>query len=123
MTQFGDDKTSGILFLDILRIKINKKEKIKDFNQIFITLLNETLDKPVDAMQIEFYTIALPPPISMFVKREKKETLVDNLEESIKVEKDLVDISNHPRNEESKSSTSEKNGKKNKGTSKMESNN
>ena len=40
MTQFGDDKTSRILFLDLSRIKINKNEKIKYFNQRFITLLN-----------------------------------------------------------------------------------
>ena len=40
MTQFGDDKTFGILFLELSQIKINKKEKIKDFNQRFITLLN-----------------------------------------------------------------------------------
>lgn len=40
LTQFGDDKTPRVLFLDISRIKINKREKIKYFNQRFITLLN-----------------------------------------------------------------------------------
>ena len=39
----------------------------------------------------------------------------------IKVEKDLIVISNHTGNEEGKASTSEKNGKKNKGTSKTKS--
>ena len=43
MTQFRDDKTSGILFLEILRMNINKKEKVKDFNQMFITLVKEFL--------------------------------------------------------------------------------
>jgi hypothetical protein len=57
----------------------------------------------------------------MFVKREKQQNFVDNLEEDINVEKDLAAISNHPGNEESKSSASEKNDKKNKGASKMES--
>jgi hypothetical protein len=33
MTQSGDGKTSGILFLELSRIKIDKKENIKDFNQ------------------------------------------------------------------------------------------
>ena len=40
ITQFGHDKTLGTLFLEISRIRINKKERFKDFNQIFITLLN-----------------------------------------------------------------------------------
>ena len=72
-------------------------------------------------MQIEFYTVSLPPPIAMFVKREKKQILVENLEEAIKVENDLEAISNHPGNEESKASTFKNNGKKNKGTSKTKS--
>ena len=46
-------------------------------------------------MQIKFYSSALPPPIAMFVKREKKQTLVENLEEYLKVENDLVSNSNH----------------------------
>ena len=71
---------------------------MKDFNQRFITLLNKIANKPSEALQIEFYTSSLLPPISMFVKREKKQTLVENLEETIKVEKDLESISNHPGN-------------------------
>lgn len=42
--------------------------------------------------------------------------MVDNFGEAIKVEKDLASISHHPRNEESESSTLEKNGNKNKET-------
>ena len=45
ITQFGDDKTSGTLFLEISRLRINKKEKFKEFNQRFITLLNKIPDK------------------------------------------------------------------------------
>ena len=98
MTQFGDDKTSRILFLQISRIKINNKQKVKDFNQIFITLLNRILDKLVELVQIEFYTSTLPPPIAMFVKGKKKQTLAENFQEAIKVEKDLEYISIHLRN-------------------------
>ena len=43
MTQFGDDKTYGIMFSELSQIKFNKKEKVKDFNQRFITLLNQIL--------------------------------------------------------------------------------
>jgi hypothetical protein len=42
----------------------------------------------------------------MFVKRKETKILVENFVESIKVEKDLVSIAHHPRNEESKASTS-----------------
>ena len=52
----------------------------------------------------------------MLVKRKEKQTLAENFVESIKVEKDLVVISHHLRNEESEASTSEKNGKNNKDT-------
>ena len=121
MTQFRDEKTSGILFLKLSR-KNNRKEKINDFNQIFITLLNNIPNNPAEAMQIEFYIVTLQPPISMFVKMEKKQTLVENFEQDIKVEKDIEAISNHPGNEERKYSTSQKSSKKNKGTSKTESN-
>ena len=115
MTQFGDDKTFGILFLELSRIKISKKEKVRDFNQIFITLLNRIPDKPVESVHIEFYTIALPPPVAMFVKGKEKQTLEENFLESIKVEKHLVVISSHQGNEESKASSSDKNIKKSKG--------
>ena len=78
MTQFGDDKTSGIFFLEISRININKKEKFKDFNQIFITLLNRIPHNLVEVVQIEFYTTSLPPPVAMFIKRKEKHTLEEN---------------------------------------------
>ena len=104
------------MFLELSRIRINKKEKVKDFNQRFITLLNRIPNKPVEAVQFEFLTSTLPPPVSMFIKRKEIQTLENNFLESIKVEKDLAAISHHPRNEESKASTSKKNGKKNKET-------
>ena len=85
---------------------INKKEKVKEFNQIFITLLNRIPDKPMEASQINFYIASLPPPIAMFVKRKEIQTLTKNFVEAIKVEKDIEAISTHPRNEESEASTS-----------------
>ena len=97
-------------------IRINKKEKFKDSNQIFITLLNRIPDKPAKAIQVEFYTVTLPPPVSMFVKSKQIQTFPENFVESIKVEKDLATISNHLGNEESEASTLEKNAKKNKET-------
>ena len=60
-------------------------EKFNDFNQIFITLLNRIPDKPAEAVQIEFYTIALPPLVAMFVKSKEIQTLEDNFLKAMKV--------------------------------------
>lgn len=120
MTQFGDDKTSKILLLDISSIEINKKENTKDFNHIFITLLNRILDKLAETVQIEFYIVALLPRVAMFVKRKEKQTLAEKFQEVIKVEKDITSISIHLGNEEDKYSTSKKNGKKGKQISESE---
>ena len=109
-----DDQTSGTLLLELARLNINKNEKVKEFNQRFVTLLNKISDKPPKAVQIEYYTAALPLPVAMFVKRKEIRALEENFEEAIKVEKDLASISIHQGNEESEASTSEKNGKKNK---------
>ena len=40
LSQFGDDRTSGVLVLELSRMRFDKKDKVKDFNQIFINLLN-----------------------------------------------------------------------------------
>jgi hypothetical protein len=49
-------------------MRCDKKDKIKDFNQIFIKLLNHILEKPAESIQVDFYIAALPPSIAMFVK-------------------------------------------------------
>jgi hypothetical protein len=49
----------------------------------------------------------------MFVKGKEKQTLEENFLEAIKVEKDLMEISSHQGNEESKASSSDKNINKN----------
>lgn len=73
---------------------------------IFITLLNRIPDKPADAVKIDFYIVTLLPPVTMFVKRKSKQTLVKNFVEAIKVEKDLAIISHHLGNDKSEASTS-----------------
>ena len=72
---------------------MNEREKVKDFNQIFITLLNRTFINPTKEVQIEYYTIAFLQNIAMFVNNQEKKTLVDNFAEDIKVEKHLDEIS------------------------------
>ena len=88
MAQFSEKETSGILFLELLGIRMDENEKDKDFNQRFITLLNRIPINLAEAVQIEYCTFALPPNIAMFVKTQRKLTLVDNFAEAIQVEKD-----------------------------------
>ena len=78
ITRFRDDKTSGTLLLELARIKIKENEKVKEFNQRFITLLNKIPDKPPEAILIEYYTSALPLTVAMFVKRKEVKTLEEN---------------------------------------------
>ena len=107
MAEFSDEEKPRILSLEILGIRMNENEKVKDSNQIFITLLNRIPIKHFQAVQIEYYTFALPPNIAMFVKNQEKLTLVDNFVEAIKVEKDLVALSNYMGDEENEASTNQ----------------
>jgi hypothetical protein len=53
---------------------MSSKERVKDFNQIFTTILNKFHPEvePTKELQIEVYANALPTSISMFVKRVAK---------------------------------------------------
>lgn len=68
LSQSGDDRNLGVLVLQLSRMRFDKKDKVKDFNQIFINLLNHIPEKPTESIQVEFYTTTLPPAITMFVK-------------------------------------------------------
>ena len=92
---------------------------MKDFNQRFINLLNYIPENPAESIQVEFYNVALPPTIAMFVKAREKITLAENFLEAIKVEKYMASISSHQGNEENKPSSLEKITKK-KGILKMD---
>ena len=72
LNQYWDDRTSGMLFLELWRIWFDKKDNVTDLNQICINLLNQIPHKPTESIQVEFYTIDFPPPISMFVKEREK---------------------------------------------------
>ena len=75
LNQFGDDRTSRVLVLELSRMRFDKKDKVKNFNQRFINLFNRIPKRPVESIQVEFYTVALPPAIAMFVKAQEKRTL------------------------------------------------
>jgi hypothetical protein len=67
---------------------MNSKGRVKDFNQIFTTILNKFYPeaKPTKEMQIEVYANDLQASTSMFVKRVSKLTLAENFEESKTIE-------------------------------------
>ena len=73
---------------ELMSLRMEKKEKVQDFNQIFTNHLSNfsATNKPVEELLVEYYTTALSPQLDMFVKREAKLTLVENFEEAIKVE-------------------------------------
>lgn len=89
--KFVDDKTLAMLLKELGNIKIEQKEEVKDFNFRFNRILNKfpANTKPHDSITINYYTSALPKSITQIVKLTMKETLAENYEEAIAVEKDL----------------------------------
>jgi hypothetical protein len=70
MRKFGERKTIASLHNELGAIRMDKRERVKDFNQIFLNVL---IKFPHDvtlaqSLAIEYYTTALTPSIGMFVK-------------------------------------------------------
>ena len=82
-SQFRDDKTSGMMVLELSRMRCDRKYRIKYFNQRFINHLNRIPEKPAESIQVEFYTASLPPSVAMFVKARQKRTLTENFIEAL----------------------------------------
>lgn len=68
---------------------MDRKEKVKDFNQRFTCILNKfAVDtKPHDSITIDYYMFALPTNIARFIKQAMKPTILESYEEAINVEK------------------------------------
>lgn len=77
---------------------MEKKVKLKYFNQCFTTILKKFLDGAisVEALTLEYYTSSLHPSIGMFVKRANRPTFAQNFEESKEVEKEMFSLGSHP---------------------------
>ena len=110
MNKFRDDKTPAALVLELSRIRIETKEKVKYFNQRFLTLRNRipAASRPAEDVTIEFYTSALPVSMAMFFRQKSKLTLVENFEEAIKVENDMSAIKENPGVDTDSASSSRK---------------
>ena len=95
---------------ELLSLRMDKREKVQDFNQIFSTHLSNfcATTKPTKDTLVEYYTQAFCPNITIFVKRAVKCTLVENYEESNKVEAELDSINKHTIEPEVKSFSGKK---------------
>ena len=76
---------------------MEKKEKVQDFSQSFVSHLNNfsAAIKPAEETLMEYYNSTLSPDIAMFVKMSVKPSLVETYEESKKVEVEIESIRKH----------------------------
>jgi hypothetical protein len=83
---------------------MEKKERIKDFNQCFTTIWNKfpINSQPTEGVVVEYYTFSLHAYITMCIKRTSKNRLVENFEEAKKVEKKILNLVGNPVGEHSK---------------------
>jgi hypothetical protein len=89
LEKFGDDKYLKGLVMEPSSLKMNPKEKVKDFNQRFMMLKNKipTNSMPVESLIVECYAKSLHNNIAIWVKRSKKNTLLEAFEEASTIEK------------------------------------
>jgi hypothetical protein len=110
LEKFGDSKPPKFLVMDLSSLRMNPKEKVKDFNQIFLTLKNRipTDSMPTENLIIAYYTKALHQSIAIWVKRSKKDTLLEAFEETSQIEKDILSLKDSTSNETKTRSSSKK---------------
>jgi hypothetical protein len=110
LEKFGDGKPPEVLVMDLSNLKMNAKEKVKDFNQRFLTLKNRipTDAMPAESLVIAYYTKALHQSIAIWVKRSKKATLLEAFEEATQIEKDILSLKDSSSNETENTSSSKK---------------
>ena len=96
LTKFGDDRSTATLINDLSNLKAMSREPIKDFNLCFNKILNKIpiASQPSEGVRSEWYIIALPSNIAIFVDRANKTTLVENMKEAIAVEKRIMALEN-----------------------------
>jgi hypothetical protein len=110
LEKFGDDKSPPFLVMELSRLKMNPKEKVKDFNQRFLTLTNKI---PVDSMPtksliVAYYTKALHNNIAIWVKMSKNNTLLESFEEAIQINKYILSLKDNLGSEAETTSSSKK---------------
>ena len=106
LEKFGDGKPPEVLVMDLSSLKMNSKEKVKDFNQRFLTLKNRipAYSMSAESLVISFYTKSLHQSITIWVKRSKKGTLLEAFKEATQIEKDILSLKDSSSNETETSS-------------------
>jgi hypothetical protein len=110
LEKFGDDKSPEVLVMELSSLKMNLKEKVKDFNQIFLTLKNKIPadSMPAESLIVAYYAKALHNNIAIWVKRSKKNTLLEAFEEASQIEKDILSLKDNLNSEAETTSSSKK---------------
>jgi hypothetical protein len=110
LEKFGDGKPPEVLVMDLSSLKMNPKEKVKYFNQRFLTLKNRIPADfmPAESLIIAYYTKSLHQSIAIWVKQSKKAMLLEAFEEAIQIEKDILSLKDSTNNENETSSSSKK---------------
>jgi hypothetical protein len=110
LEKFRDGKPPEVLVMDLSSLRMNRKEKCKDFNQIFLTLKNRIPadSMPAESLIIAYYTKALHQSIAIWVKRSKKDTLLEAFEEASQIEKYILSLKDSSSNETETSSSFKK---------------
>jgi len=113
LDNFGDEKILVALILELSRLKMEAKEKVKDFNIQFNTLFNRipANTRATDEVLMELYITTLPFPTAMWVKRSNRQTLQGAINEEIKVKNEMISITtcHHTTKEKKPFQSSEKN--------------
>jgi hypothetical protein len=78
--------------MELSSLKMNPKEKVKDFSERFLMLRNRILvdSRPVESLIVAYYTKSLHNNIAIWVKRSRKSTLLESFEEASQIKKDIL---------------------------------
>jgi hypothetical protein len=92
LENFGDDKSPEVLVMELSSMKNNPKVNVEDFNQRFLMLKNKihAYLMPTENLIAAYHTKALHNNIAIWVKRSKKNTLLEAFEEAVLIEKDIL---------------------------------
>jgi hypothetical protein len=104
MRKFGERKKTASLHNELRAIRMDKRERVKDFNQRFLNVLIKFPHdvSPAQSLAIEYYTTALTPSIGMFAKKSNRNTLALNFDGAKNVKTELSAYDQHPCYEETK---------------------
>jgi hypothetical protein len=89
--KFGERKTTTSLYNELGAINMDKREKVKYFNHIFINVLtNFIVDKnPAQSLAIEYYTKYHIPSIDLFFKQANRNNFSLIFDEVETVEREI----------------------------------